>query len=136
MIGIKTIREEIVRSKVIIIIILVSILLPASGAMASDVLQTLVKVAHQKAQKAANDIEAIAEKQRENLEAKKKIREVMEMFDELSADIKITTEVLRTIERVIAIRQAEYAQAVSESTKESAADIDCKRVHECLSKSD
>ena len=124
------------RSKLIIIIILVSILLPASGAMAAEDLQALAKVAYQKAQQAANDIEAIAEKQRENLEAKEKIREVMEMFDELLADIKVTTEVLRTIERVIAIRQAEYAQAVSESTKESAADIECKRVRECLSKSD
>ena len=124
------------RSKLIIIIILVSILLPASGAMATEDLQALAKVAYQKAQQAANDIEAIAEKQRENLEAKEKVREVMEMFDELLADIKVTTEVLRTIERVIAIRQAEYAQAVSESTKESAADIECKRVRECLSKSD
>ncbi len=136
MLGIKPLREEIVRSKVIIIIILVSILLPASGALAIDVLKMLAAAAQQQAQDAATDLEAIAEKQRENIDAKEKLREIQGMYDELLADIKVATEVLRTTERVIAIRQAEIVQAISESTKESAADIDCKRIRECLSESD
>jgi hypothetical protein len=125
-----------VRSKVVIIIILVTILLSASGALATDVLNLLAATAQKQAQDAATDLEAIAEKQREIIDAKKKLREIQGMYDELLADIKEATEVLRTTERVIAIRQAEIAQAISESTKESVADIDCKRIRECLSESD
>jgi cell division protein FtsX len=99
MLGIKPLREEIVRSKVIIIIILVSILLPASGALAIDVLKMLAAAAQQQVQDAATDLEAIAEKQRENIDAKEKLREIQGMYDELLADIKVATEVLRTTEQ-------------------------------------
>ncbi len=126
--------EAVLRSS-ITIIALIFFLFGASATYADEVLTALAKVSEYQSQRVTEELEAIAEKQRDNIDKKEAVREIQDMYDELLTEIRVAAEVLESTERVIEIRKAETADESSEDDEDSSTEIDWDSVRKCVAES-